>query len=506
MNLFSAPGEPDQVLLIGLVSGNGGLPGLLLFDGERISRLDSLVTAGAVAVGDRLVRLLGSDPAPDSPGELVLYDTTGVQGYARIPRLSDAHDMAWDGQHLLCAATGNNTLLWLSPQGEVVRAWHAPGENDAWHLNGVHHAAGTTYISAFGIYAQHREWDKNQFAHSGIVYNVSRERVELSGLDSPHNPMLVEEGWLVCNSGSAELLNFDLSSRRLRRSLQLNAWTRGLTCSEKYLFIGESANRKKLTAGASANLCIVDRKQWRVLDRFAVPGTEITFLALVPTMYVPALRRGFPPGVSRQQPEGALRRVGSEPVYRPGATWPFPAAAWRAAVTTSLPTVLQAGAQFSISVNVQNRGTGILSSSPPCPVQVAFRWYKPDWFGEMAAGESVRTRLPADLLPRQSAQFELKAFAPGEAGIYRAQIGLVQEGTVRFDDVFSENAYKQVVSVGSGKAAQHALHIWTLQGCSALAKTARRSKRAWHMKLLTLAHYRLHRLARRVLPAPLTRQ
>jgi len=499
MNLFSIAGQPDQVLILGLVSGNGGLPGLLLFDGERVSRLDSIATAGALLVGDCLVRLLGSDTAPDSSGELVVYDTTGVQAYVRIPRLSDAHDMAWDGQHLLCTATGNNTLLWLSQRGEVARRWHAPGENDAWHLNGVHHCAGTTYISAFGVYAQHREWDKDQFAHSGVIYDVTHERVELSGLDSPHNPMLVEEGLLVCNSGSAELLNFDVSSRRLRRRLQLNAWTRGLTCSERYLFVGESANRKNLTAGASARLCIVDRRQWRVLDRFAVPGTEITFLALVPRKFVPALKRGFPGGLSRHAGDGLLRHAGCEPLYRPGVTWPLPPDACRIAITASLPDPVQAGGQFAVLVKVQNKGTGVLSSAPPCPVHVACRWYKLNWDGEKAAGDNIRTRVPADLLPGQIADCELTVFAPREPGSYRVQISLVQENVVRFDDVRADNAYSSVLSVVSGNAQQSALRRLPMQACSWAAKTARRNKRALQMRLLTLVHHRLRRLERRML-------
>src|SRR4051794_15480935 len=109
MNLFRCGNESDQVLLAGVVSGNGGLHGLLLFDGARLLRLDSVATAGVQIVADRLVRLFGSDVEPDSSGELVIYDASGVRDYVRIPRLSDAHDLTWDGQPLLCTATGNNT-------------------------------------------------------------------------------------------------------------------------------------------------------------------------------------------------------------------------------------------------------------------------------------------------------------------------------------------------------------------------------------------------------------
>lgn len=57
MNLFSIAGQRDQALLIGSVSGNGGLPGLLLFDDERVSRLGSIAIAGVLLVGNCLVSL-----------------------------------------------------------------------------------------------------------------------------------------------------------------------------------------------------------------------------------------------------------------------------------------------------------------------------------------------------------------------------------------------------------------------------------------------------------------
>jgi len=132
-------------------------------------------------------------------------------------------------------------------------------------------------------------------------------------------------------------------------------------------------------------------------------------------------------------------------------------------------------------------------------VHVACRWYKLNWDGEKAAGENIRTRLPADLLPGQIADCELTVFAPREPGSYRVQISLVQENVVRFDDVRGDNAYSSVLSVVSGNAQQSALRRLPMQACSWAAKTARRNKRALQMRLLTLVHHRLRRLERRML-------
>jgi len=499
MNLFRCGNQTDQVLLVGVVSGNGGLHGLLLFDGARLVRLDSVATAGVQTVADRLVRLFGSDVEPDSSGELVIYDASGVRDYVRVPRLSDAHDLTWDGEHLLCTATGNNTLMRVSLAGEVVSCWHAPGENDAWHLNGVHHVAGTTYISAFGMYARHGEWDKKQFAHSGIIYNVNLQRAEISGLDSPHNPMLREEGWLVCNSGSAELLNFEVGTQRLRRRLQLSAWTRGLTCSDDYIFVGESANRKQTTPGASARLCIVDRKQWRVLDRFAVPGTEITFLALVSKRFVRALQRGFPAVLSPSGSDTLPREAGAEPLRVPNATWPLPTSALKVQISAGVPNVVLASNRLTIPVTVKNLGHTTLSSGPPYPVHVACCWYKLAWDGKEAAGESVRTQLPGEIPPGGSAALEVAAVSRHDPGLYRVTITVVQEYATRIDEVRPTNAFHGVVRVVSegDKTAPSRLQLWALTACSAAAENARQHKRAMEIRVVRM-YMRLYSYSRRL--------
>lgn len=135
--LFTSDGSSDHVLLIGVINGLAATSGMLVFDGEQIQRLDALATAGLQLGGNHLVRMLSSETEPDSCGELLICDHAGVERYTRIAALSDAQDLAWDGNLIICTATGTNTLLWISLFGEVRRVWRAPGENAAWHLNGL---------------------------------------------------------------------------------------------------------------------------------------------------------------------------------------------------------------------------------------------------------------------------------------------------------------------------------------------------------------------------------
>ena len=110
-NLFSVNGKSDQVLLVSGQSIVGNGTGLFLFDEEGIQKIDGLPTAAVYPMGEKyLGRLLCSDAPPNSPAELLIYDEAGIERYARVSHLADAHDMFWDGESIVCIATGNNNL------------------------------------------------------------------------------------------------------------------------------------------------------------------------------------------------------------------------------------------------------------------------------------------------------------------------------------------------------------------------------------------------------------
>lgn len=450
--LLRTNGKHDQILLVGGISAVGSGTGLYLFDGEVIQKIDGLPTAGVQLAGpDHLVRLLCSDADPRSSGELLVYDGVGVERYARIPELSDLHDMIWDGESVVCTATGNNKIVWLSREGELKKTWNAPGENDAWHLNGLCHRDGKTYFSAFGIFARHREWNELEFSHRGIIYNLSEGRIEVSGLDCPHNPNLIEEGWVVCNSAHNEFLNLEYPSGILKRSVQVNGWTRGFAASDDYFFVGESANRKKLTVGASAHLCVIDRKSWEVVERFAFPVTEIAFAAFIPERFVAALRRAFRTNPYRESVndiQNLFRNTGTDNLQLLTTTDPLPMEAFNIRIEAEVPETVTADSNFSVTVQFQNLGTGILASTPPCPVHVTSAWFQVNGNrDERVPGEGLKTRLPRPVPPRHSLRSSAAMKAPSRPGVYRLQITLVQEFVANFSEVAPSNAYTAVVKV-----------------------------------------------------------
>ena len=449
--LFTCDGSPEYVLLVGGISAVGRGTGIFIFDGEEISHIDSLPTAGMQLAGNHVVRVLGSDVSPISCGEVIFYDELGVERYVRVPNLSDSHDLAWDGKCVICTSTGNNRLIWLSFFGEINREWKAPGQDDAWHINGLCCAGGTTYLSAFGMFGRHREWNDDQFAHSGIIYNLSDGRVEIAGLDCPHNPILLEEGWVVCNSGTAEVFQLEVAGGGIKKRLQLNGWTRGLACSDRFLFVGESADRKRLTVGASAHVCIIDRSSWTVSDRIAFPITEITFASLVPKRFVPSLRRGFRTNPFRESAydiESLFRTTGTDSVHLLTTMEPLPLEAFKVSIVGEAPKAVFAGCTFQVPLRLQNLGTGILSSRPPYPVHLTYTWFRVRDKTETKCGdENLRTRLPRVVPPQYTVECALTVQAPKEPGTYRLQASLVQEWITRFDAVDLNNAYSAIIKV-----------------------------------------------------------
>lgn len=105
--------------------------------------------------GNRLARLLRAS-LNTGGGEILIYDGRGVYHCLRIDELSDAHYVAWDGQYLVISSTGNNSVLWVTLGGEIVRGWRPPGEDDSWHVNDIWLVGETLYACAFGRYAKYR--------------------------------------------------------------------------------------------------------------------------------------------------------------------------------------------------------------------------------------------------------------------------------------------------------------------------------------------------------------
>ncbi len=439
MTQFSCGGDEDNALLIGTTSVHGGAPGIFWFNGDSLQRVDALATHDLCRAGESVVRLLGDDPG-QAGSELLWYDELGVRRYSRLPELPELLHIAWDGTQTICASA--DSLAWLSAAGEVTRTSPAAGVDGAHRITGLGCASGQAYVAVTAM---------QERAPGGILRLADGQQV-VAGLNSPHQFLLGEDGWAVCNSGAAELLILDPSGRR-RRAVQLHSWTQGLARSDQFYFVGECVNRKEMSSATSAHLCMVERGRWQVCERIAVPGTEITFLGLLPRRFLAALRRGFRTNPYREaQHEAAslLRATGTDPLHILATTVPLPAESCRVTVAATAPARLMTGASFRLPVRVLNRGTAVLASAPPYPVHLIAQWLLPN--GGPSTESWVRAPLARALPPGYVLESEIAMAAPAKPGQYLLKGGLVQDWVRYFDEVDPANSFTAIVAVEHASA------------------------------------------------------
>ena len=351
--------------------------GIYVFDGAEVEVIDRVSTSGiALAGDDRLLRLLRSFDEAGSSGELLVYDRRGIRAYHRLDDVPDSHDVAWDGSRYVVVATATNRVVWYDESGRATDQWQADGEGDAWHLNNLFLHDGKVYLGAFGRFAEHRGWG-GRTEGAGLVLTVPGDETVISGLTAPHNPRLVDGRWLVCNSGTGELLEFDRSGQTRERSLALRTWPRGLAQRGRLLYVGESQHRLMAAGEGRATIAVVDLDAWQVIDRIEMPGREIYDLLLVPRTLADGLTTGFRTNTYRSRATrqlGMFEEVGVEPTRLWAVGEPLPAGDRRLRITAAIPERLPATSTVDVECSVENLGGSILVSASPNPVYLTYRW------------------------------------------------------------------------------------------------------------------------------------
>lgn len=355
-------GESEFVLLAsGLGDDTGG--GLFAYDGRAVEQVDRVSTTGLYVAGDRLIRTLWCSSDIGVVGELLIYDRCGIERYYRIDALSDPHDVLWDGEHFVLVSSSTNSILWISPSGEVARRWQAPGEGDVWHLNSLLLKDDELLVSAFGRFSHHREWSGIKKDRAGFVLNLTTGEDVITGLSCPHHPRYVDDAWIVCNSATGELLQIDPGTQEVSRRLQLRAWPRGLAFSETAIFVGESANRQAAGTDASASIAVVSRQDWTVLDRLILPCREVYDLVLARRSLLEGVRRAFrtnPLRVAESDQHTLFSQLGVQPARLWAIGDPLPKESCRVRVEADVPDALDADSLIDLPCTVENMGSAFL--------------------------------------------------------------------------------------------------------------------------------------------------
>jgi acetolactate synthase-1/2/3 large subunit len=438
-------GTPSPIV-ISASSVEGG--GLFVLQNGVIEQIDRLTTMGLCTGDGRIARVLKQPDATETVTELLIYDARGVQHYLRLDGLGAPHDIRWAGSHYVLVASVQNSVSSISLDGTVTTIWQAPGESDSWHINCLCERDGELYLSVFGKFATHRGWDETR-GTSGFLMKVSDNSLVATGLSQPHTPRFVDGSWIICNSAKHELLQIDPASATVTRNLALEGYTRGIAVFEDVLLVGESAGRYA-TDRPTATICVIDRKNWNVLDRISLPTKEIYDIVAVDERLLNGLKTGFRTSRFRNAESDQnylFQQAGIEPVRIWAISEPLPESAFKIEISAQMPESIIADATVEIPVRLRNDGGAILITAPPNPVLFCYRWVSPVDNTEVDSGHWLHTPLPRAVPPGTTVEARIEIAAPALVGEYLLRVTLLQENVAWFDAIRDSNASVHHVTV-----------------------------------------------------------
>jgi uncharacterized protein (TIGR03032 family) len=165
----------------------------------------------------------------------------------------DVHDMAVDADgRLLFVNTLFGCLATVSETHSFKPLWRPPfisklAAEDRCHLNGLAMRDGQpAYVTAVGPCDVADGWRDHRVG-GGIVIDVQRNAVVLSGLSMPHSPRWHNGRLWLLNSGSGEFGWVDLEAGRFEPVCFCPGYLRGLSFHGDYALVGLSKPRHNKT-------------------------------------------------------------------------------------------------------------------------------------------------------------------------------------------------------------------------------------------------------------------
>lgn len=177
-----------------------------------------------------------------------------------------------ENNEVIFVSTGTNQILYYNFLGELIRTKNFKGKGDAWHLNCLIKKEEKYFVSAFGEYYEHRQWNKEGCIEKGILYDLNDDKIYVNELSGPHTPRFIDDKLIVCNSHKNSVRIF--KSVNDFRDINLGGFTRGICYDKDYIYVGVSGNRKSENP-SNSKIIVLNRKKYEVVGTINIPYPEI---------------------------------------------------------------------------------------------------------------------------------------------------------------------------------------------------------------------------------------
>jgi hypothetical protein len=252
---------------VGAYADSGiGTGGFLIYDGQDAITIDKYDTTGLYKFEDNYYRFIRSEKI------LIGYNTKGLFYQCKFPDVSDCHDILVEKNRVIFVSTNTNKILYYNFLGEFIKSKNIKGIGDAWHLNCLTKKDDRYYVSAFGEFEEHRQWNTKGCKEKGFLFDLNNDSIYVDGLSGPHTPRFIDDKLVICNSheNSLRIFNYDNTFT----DINLGGFTRGICYDETNIFIGVSANRKSKNP-LKSKIVVLNRKNYKVVETIEIPFAEI---------------------------------------------------------------------------------------------------------------------------------------------------------------------------------------------------------------------------------------
>jgi uncharacterized protein (TIGR03032 family) len=196
----------------------------------------------------------------DMPEAAPRLEPAGTHDACYLPRKRHVtgdvavHELGFVQGHLWIVATAFSCLATLDGQHSFVPRWTPQfitrlAPEDRCHLNGMARLEdGITHVTALGVSDAPSGWREGKAA-GGVLIDVARSEIVLSGLSMPHSPRWHQGRLWLLESGRGTLCRADLQTGRVETVIELPGFTRGLAFIGDTALVGLSQIRESSTFG-----------------------------------------------------------------------------------------------------------------------------------------------------------------------------------------------------------------------------------------------------------------